>query len=294
MGEFAVLAAALSSAGGLVILRRVAGSFHSLQLNALRLWAPALMMPLGMFAFGLQDEFLDLEWRNFAAMMASVVLGPGLGDTLLFTIMRQIGVTRSFTIGATAPMFGLVYAAVLLGENITALAVLGTGVIIVGAILVTLRRASVPVDAIATGRIYWRAIAIAIGIAMLWGLEVTLLKVGLGDVHPVVANSFRLRFAALAIGLLVWRTTGRIVPPGMTPRDRASTLLSGALQLGVASVFFLTGIQAIGVARAGAIGATSPVFAMLLAVAFLAERPGRLTLLGTLLAVTGVGLLSLS
>lgn len=294
MGEFAVLAAALSSAGGLVILRRVAGSFHSLQLNALRLWAPALMMPLGMFAFGLQDEFLDLEWRNFAAMMASVVLGPGLGDTLLFTIMRQIGVTRSFTIGATAPMFGLVYAAVLLGENITALAVLGTGVIIVGAILVTLRRASVPVDAIATGRIYWRAIAIAIGIAMLWGLEFTLLKVGLGDVHPVVANSFRLPFAALAIGLLVWRTTGRIVPPGMTPRDRASTLLSGALQLGVASVFFLTGIQAIGVARAGAIGATSPVFAMLLAVAFLAERPGRLTLLGTLLAVTGVGLLSLS
>jgi drug/metabolite transporter (DMT)-like permease len=33
---------------------------------------------------------------------------------------------------------------------------------------------------------------------------------------------------------------------------------------------------------------------MLLAVAFLAERPGRLTVLGTLLAVAGVGLLSLS
>jgi drug/metabolite transporter, DME family len=294
LGELAVLAAALSSASGLVILRGAAGSFHSLQLNALRLWAPALMMPVAMFAFGLQGEFLDLGWKNFAAMVASVALGPGLGDTLLFMIMRQIGVTRSFTIGATAPMFGLVYAAVLLGEDITPLAILGTVVIIGGAILVTVRRASGPDQTIASGRVYWRAIAIAVAIAMMWGLEFTLLKVGLGDVHPVVANSFRLPFAAIAIGVVVWRSTGRIVPRGMTLRDRSATLLSGALQLGVASVFFLTGIQAIGVGRAGAIGATSPVFAMLLAVAFLAERPGRLTVLGTLLAVAGVGLLSLS
>lgn len=294
MGELAALAAALCWAGGFVILRRIAGSIHSLQLNAVRLWAPAVMMPVGMFAFGLQHEFLSLGWENFAAMMGSVVLGIGLGDTLLFTIMRVIGVTRSYTIGATAPMFGLVYAVVLLGEEITLLAALGTGIIIGGGILVTVRRASDGGEAIASGRVYWRAVVIAVGIAMMWGLDFTLLKIGIGDLPPIVANSFRMPFAAIAIGILAWRSVGRILPLEMTPRHRAVALLSGAVGLGAGSMFFLTSIQLLGAARAGAIGAISPVFAMMLAVAFLGERQGRLTVLGTLLAVAGVGVLSFS
>ena len=294
MGELAALAAALCWAGGFVTLRGVAGSFRSLNLNAIRLWAPAVMMPVGMFAFGLQGNFLHLGWENFTAMMGSVVLGIGLGDTLLFSIMRRIGVTRSYTIGATAPMFGLVYAAVLLGEHLTPLAVLGTGVIISGAILVTVRRTSAGGEAVASGLVYWQAVAIAVGIAMIWGLDFSLLRIGIGDLPPIVANSFRMPFAAIAIGLIAWRSSGRIIPLDMAPRHQLVAVLSGAIGLGAASLFFLTSIQLLGAGRAGAIGAVSPVFAMLLAAAFLGERPGGVTVLGTLLAVSGVGLLSFS
>ncbi len=294
MGELAALAAALCWAGGFVALRGIAGSYRSLQLNAIRLWAPAVMMPVGMFAFSLQGEFLKLEWHNFAAMAGSVVLGIGLGDTLLFGIMRLIGVTRSYTIGATAPMFGLVYAAVLLGEDFTPLAVFGTGTIIGGGILVTVHNAAGGDDSIASGRAYWRAVVIAVGIAMMWGLDFTLLKIGIGDLPPVVANSFRMPAAALAIGLLAWKSAGRIVPITMSYRSRAVAVLSGAIGLGAGSIFFLTAIQTLGAGRAGAIGAVSPVFAMMLAAAFLGERPGWLTVVGTLLAVAGVAVLSLT
>ena len=294
MGELSALAAALCWAGGFVALRGIAGSYHSVQLNAMRLWAPAVMMPTGMFALGLQDDFLALGWQNFTAMAGSVVMGIGLGDTLLFTIMRLIGVTRSYTIGATAPMFGLAYAVVLLGEDITPLTVLGTSIIIGGGILVTVRTTSVGGDVIVSGRLYWRAVAIAVGITMMWGLDFTLLKIGIGDVAPIVANSFRMPIAAIAIGLLAWRTTGRIIPLDMTPRHQAVAVLSGAIGLGVGSIFFLTAIQTLGAGRAGAIGAVSPVFAMMLAVAFLRERPGGLAVLGTSLAVAGVAVLSLS
>jgi drug/metabolite transporter (DMT)-like permease len=293
LGELAALAAALCWAGGFVALRGIAGSFPSLQLNAIRLWAPAVMMPAGMFAFGLHGEFLKLEWHNFAAMAGSVVLGIGLGDTLLFGIMRLIGVTRSYTIGATAPMFGLVYAAVLLGEDFAPLAVFGTGIIIAGGILVTVHRASGDGDSITSGRAYWRAVVIAVGIAMMWGLDFTLLKIGIGDLPPVVANSFRMPAAALAIGLVAWKSAGRIIPRAMTHRDRAVAVLSGAVGLGAGSMFFLTAIQTLGAGRAGAIGAVSPVFAMMLAAVFLRERPGWLTVVGTFLAVAGVTVLSL-
>ena len=243
MGELAALAAALCWAAGFVALRGIAGSFPSLQLNAIRLWAPAVIMPVGMFAFGLQGEFLKLGWHNFAAMAGSVVLGIGLGETLLFGIMRLIGVTRSYTIASTAPMFGLVYAVV---------------------------------------------------IAMMWGLDFTLLKTGIGDLPPVVANSFRMPAAAIAIGLLAWKSAGRLVPMTMTNHDRAIAVLSGAIGLGAGSIFFLSAIQTLGAGRAGAIGAVSPVLAMMLAVAFLKQRPGWLTASGTFLAVAGVAVLSLT
>ena len=142
MGELLALIAAFCWAVGFVVLRRVAGSFHVLQLNAMRLWGPALMMPVGVFLLGIQDQYRQLEWMNYAAMTGSVLLGIGLGDSLLFVVMRSIGVVRSYSIGATAPMFGLVYAVVLLGEEVTPMAVLGTAVIIGGGILVTIRSAT--------------------------------------------------------------------------------------------------------------------------------------------------------
>jgi O-acetylserine/cysteine efflux transporter len=129
---------------------------------------------------------------------------------------------------------------------------------------------------------------------MMWGLDFTLLKIGIGDLPPVVANSFRMPAAALAIGLVAWKSAGRIIPRAMTHRDRAVAVLSGAVGLGAGSMFFLTAIQTLGAGRAGAIGAVSPVFAMMLAAVFLRERPGWLTVVGTFVAVAGVTVLSLT
>lgn len=292
MGEFAALLAALFWAAGFVILRSVAGSFNVLQLNAIRLWAPAAIMPIGLFLLGIQAQFLELGWVNYTAMAGSVVLGIGLGDSLLFTIMRTIGVVRSYTIGATAPMFGLVYAVVLLGEQVTLPVVMGTIVIIAGGVLVTLRPASIGGNVPLSGRAYWRGIAIAFLIAMMWGADFALLKIGIGDLNPIVSNSFRMPLAAVFMSLLAWRVRGRIVPVGMTSRQRMVAVVSGAIGLGGGSIFFLSAIQMLGAGRAGAIGAVSPVFAILLATVFLKERPGWMAAAGTVMAMGGVILLS--
>ena len=292
MGEIAALIAAFFWAAGFVILRSVAGSFNVLQLNAIRLWAPAAIMPIGLFLLGIQTQFLELDWVNYTAMAGSVLLGIGLGDSLLFMIMRTIGVVRSYTIGATAPLFGLAYAVVLLGEQVTVPVVAGTLVIIAGGVLVTIRPASFGDNAPLSGRMYWRGIFIAFLIAMMWGADFVLLKIGIGDLNPIVSNSFRMPLAAIFMSLVAWRVRGRIVPVEMTSRQRLVGMLSGAVGLGGGSIFFLMAIQTLGAGRSGAIAAVSPVFASLLAVVFLREQPGWMAAVGTLLAVGGVVLLS--
>ncbi|MDP6348366.1 MAG: DMT family transporter [Chloroflexota bacterium] len=294
MGELLALIAAFCWAVGFVVLRRVAGSFHVLQLNAMRLWGPALMMPVGVFLLGIQDQYRQLEWMNYAAMTGSVLLGIGLGDSLLFVVMRSIGVVRSYSIGATAPMFGLVYAVVLLGEEVTPMAVLGTAVIIGGGILVTIRSATAGRDAMLSGRAYWRGVAVAVAIAMMWGADFVMLKIGVGDLNPIVSNSFRMPLAAISISLLAWRVRGRVVPIEMTSRHRVVAVISGTIGLGAGSIFFLSAIQTLGAARAGALAAVSPVFTILLAAVILRERPGWMAAVGTVMAVTGIVLLSTS
>ena len=66
----------------------------------------------------------------------------------------------------------------------------------------------------------------------------------------------------------------------------------GAANPGLFIIFFLTGIFKIGVARAAPIKGTSPLFAVILAVLFLAERPAWYHIAGVLLIGCGIVLIS--
>ena len=128
---------------------------------------------------------------------------------------------------------------------------------------------------------------------MMWGIDIILLKIGAGDAHPFVANSFRMPFAAAMMMAFAWRVSGQF-PLLRVNRQTATILaLSGLLGLTAGSFLFLWSIQEIGAARTGALGAFSPVFAMVLAVLFLRERPGWKAILGTIAATGGVVLVTL-
>lgn len=69
-------------------------------------------------------------------------------------------------------------------------------------------------------------------------------------------------------------------------------LLSGCLQPLLARLLYYIGIMRLGVSRAGPLRGTSPLFALLLAVVFLRERPSPLVYGGTALIVGSVWLVS--
>ncbi len=69
-------------------------------------------------------------------------------------------------------------------------------------------------------------------------------------------------------------------------------MLSGILQPLLSRVLYYVGLTRIGVARAGTLRGTSPLFALMLAVIFLHERPAIFVYGGTVLTVASIWLLS--
>ncbi len=82
--------------------------------------------------------------------------------------------------------------------------------------------------------------------------------------------------------------------PFHAPSSQAALyfVLSGILQPLLSRVLYYVGITRIGVARAGTLRGTSPLFALMLALIFLHERPTILVYAGTLFTVASIWLLS--
>lgn len=293
MGELAALGAALAWAVGFLLVRVAPTSIPPTHLSAIRLLTPAVAFPTLLFISGRRDQFLEMQWQNFAGLAASVVTGVGAGDVFLFRAMRLVGVVRSYTIGGSFPLFGLIFAAAFLGEHVGASAIAGTILIVAGGGFVTARSSADLKFPVISKWAFRRGLALSLLVAMLWGVDLVFLKIGVGDAHPVVANSFRMPFAAMVMTLVAWRIHGEFPIVRVSPFVALVLLVSGLLGLTLGSALYLGAIQEIGAARSGTLSAVSPVFVMLLALAVLRERPGWKAALGTVIVAGGVALMSL-
>ena len=133
------------------------------------------------------------------------------------------------------------------------------------------------------------AALLAIGSALGFGVAGVLLRRGLEYTGPVSA-------AVVSVSVttaFIWAIT--VVT---TPLDRLLTwriwpfLVAGLVAPGLARLFFFMGIDRIGVARAFSLMAGAPLLAVLLAIAFLGERPGPLLLVGAVAIAAGGVLLA--
>ncbi len=130
---------------------------------------------------------------------------------------------------------------------------------------------------------------LAIGSALGFGVAGVLLRRALQYTGPVSA-------AVVSVSVttaFIWAITALT-----TPLDRVLTwriwpfLVAGLVAPGLARLFFFMGIDRIGVARAFSLMAGAPLFAVVIAIVFLGERPGPLLLVGAVAIVAGGVLLA--
>jgi len=132
----------------------------------------------------------------------------------------------------------------------------------------------------------WWPDASLIGVALIWGINIPIMKIGLDQVDVYVFNAVRLVISALVLGAFAIRERRRgILPqPGLTKR---SILIYAVIVSGLYQLLFLLGIARTASGNTALIIATVPMWTALLARVFLHEKLRKLAWCGLTIALTG-------
>lgn len=136
IGVTLVLLATVCYAVSLNIVTPMQQKYGSLPLMARILFVATLMVaPFGMV--GLADS--SFAWPSLLAVAAIGVLGTGLAFILMGTLAGSVGATRASFITYLIPVVALVLGVIFRNEVISPIAIVGVGLVIVGAILASRR-----------------------------------------------------------------------------------------------------------------------------------------------------------
>jgi len=268
LGVVVGLLCALSWACGSILTRDLARKLDPITLNAPRMLIGGLAMLAVTLATGRQAGYVLLTPERLFFLMASMIVGGGLGDTLYVGSMARIGVCRSYPIANVYPALTLLFGVLFLHEAVSAPVVAGL--------------------ALALGGIY------LVGRPSEDPLVVAPAAPGIEGLDTIMVASVR----TPAMALILWGVVAvRRTWPQLAALSRREWLIitvGGLIGWGFGSVLFLLAVSLAGPTRAAIVTSTSPLFALPLGVAFLRERVNPGILMGTALTVAGVILVAQS
>ena len=130
-----------------------------------------------------------------------------------------------------------------------------------------------------------------IGVALIWGINIPIMKIGLDQLNVFVFNAIRLTVSALVLTLFAWRELrdGILPKTGITWRQ---VVIYAVLSSGLYQVLFLLGIAHTTSGNTALIMATVPMWTALLALIFLGESLHRVSWWGLVIALVGTVLVA--
>jgi len=253
------------------------------------------MIFLSIFTWGTRGMLLPLDASAHSWIWLSVsgLIGFVIGDVLLFQAFVQIGSRISMLIMAMVPPITTLFSWLLMGENLTAQDFLGMTLVIGGIALVVLERPSGEKAIKLSHPI--SGILFAMGGAVGQAVGLVLSKYGMGGYNAFAATQIR-GFAGLAGMTLLYfviRAWGKVWL-GFKNRRGLLITVNGAFWgpfLGVS--FSLLAVQHALAGVASTIMAIVPILIIPPAVIFFKEKVTGKEVIGTVVAVAGVGLLFL-
>lgn len=292
MGALAALGAAVLWAVTNLVLREQIVKLGGATAQAWRTAVSTLIfLPIFLLARHPRD-LLGIPAQTLAILLLAVLLSMVIGDILQFTAIRRIGLALAMPIGSASPLLTLVVAAVTLGEPITPRAVGGASLVVAGVVMVALPRRALGEIEHAQRRAltanHWLGVGLALAAAVCSAGATTLTRAAITNLDILSANLLRLPFSAMLCAII--GTAQRGQPPWRVGRASLAPLcLAGVTGLG-SGLCYLSAIKLVGASTTATLNASAPIFGLLGAVAFLAERPSTRNVAGTLIAFLGVAL----
>ncbi len=221
-------------------------------------------------------------------LLLSGVLGIAVSDTCFFAALKGLSPLAMVLLMMLGQVLTVIFAVVFLEEHLFPLVWLGVALILAGVGVVVAPDVSGERDPVKV-----RSVLLGLASVVSMSVSIIIAKKAL-DTTPTVQATLLRMFAGTA-GIFVLGVGTRQLRNWMNPfQDRR---LSSLFLLTVVIVTFggfwlsLVAIKYLDVAVANTLIATEPLFVLLFAAMFLAEKPTGRAILGSVVAVTGVVLL---
>jgi bacterial/archaeal transporter family protein len=293
-GLLLALCQAWTWAGTSIILRKLSAEHDAMLLNGLRsVVGLVVVLPL-VWVMGQQAGWAALTPTNLLYIVGACLAGGAIGDGLYIAVLDMIGVSRGLLISNSSPVFALALSALLLGERITWLMVLGIALVLLGvALAVWPAKSARAAQSSVNPRRLWLGVGLATLVAFLWAGAAVVIALGLKTVTPMVVNSIRMTVVAVA-SLGAAGARGKLGDIARFRGKKLGTLIAAGL-LGSAgsATLYLIAISLIGPSRVTTVNAAVPLFGAVLSYIFLKERLTPIVWVGTALTVAGLVLVAL-
>lgn len=292
IGELAGLGGSAAWAVVSTVMRSMANRINPIMVNGLNSTFGALTVAVLLVLLGHVGLLLATPLRSIALIVASGMIGQGVGNAFFVTSMKMIGASRAMPISSIQPLITTVLAAAILGERVTLLQIVGTFLVLCSVYLLAFPYG--PLGQISTllAGADRRGLLLALATAACWASATIMLREALVGVDLLSANFMRMTVAAtMLLSFQAVTSKGRALQ-GADRRVLVTLALTGALGA-ASSLGYLTAVSLAGAAKASVLTSTSPMFGLPLSVLVLREKVNRRIVVGSLICVFGVWLVLL-
>ena len=245
----------------------------------------AISIPTFTVAFACASPLLlpgqTIVWSAVPIFAAVGLAFPAVATLLTFAGNRALGPVVTSSLGNLSPLFAVALAVVLLHEPLRPLQFLGLVVIVIGVLVISVRR---------TGTRDWRtwALLLPLGAAVLRGVVPPVIKIGL-DVwpNPMAAGLTGYIFSSLTVMTVEKIRNGSVI--AKAPRAGRLWFMGIGLCNGVATMLLYAAIGSGPVSLVAPLIATYPLVTVVLSIIVFRNLENGLRLAsGTVLTVAGV------
>ncbi len=294
LGELAAIITSITFAVNSTLFTVAGKVVGSTVVNRVRLVAACLFLTCAHWIFLGSFWPVDAEWDRWFWLGLSGIIGLVLGDAFLFQAFLWVGPRLSMLMMSLAPIVAAAIAWIFLGETLSLWQILGILITLIGIGWVVMEKNK---NQPPGKENYLKGILFGLGGAAGQGLGVVLAKLGLdSSFSPISANFIRMFIAMIVIwaATLFQQEFKNTINKVVTNPKAFWGIIGGAFSgpfLGVSLSLFALQHTSIGVAST--LMALPPIFLLPVEKFIFNEKVGWGAVVGTSIAMVGVGVLFL-
>jgi DME family drug/metabolite transporter len=295
IGELAALGAAVSWAIAPLLYRKALSNTKPLSANIVRCATNAGVLVAVFLLLGQAGVLATLPLWVIVVVIVSGLVGLGIGDTLYMVALKTIGVSRAVPLATSYPLFSLVWAVFLLGQPLSALALVGAAVILLGIWLLSMEKNGAA-SGVKRKTVWWGVVA-GLATAVAWSVSLTLMDVA---VTPQTVSGLSANYALVTVRIAAMAVVLLALAPlldrdhGFLKISRRTVVLlciGGLIANGLGWLLMNYSFLNIPETQAVPISSTSPLFAALAGFLFFQEKATLRSILGAVAVVAGIVLI---